>query len=93
MVAARLANMNPGYRSDLKPRPDLGKVVSVPEAAKLLSISRNLVVDGRTIRQHGTAEEIAAVETGEAAVTTTANTIRKCIIWHGAFRVYIAPMG
>lgn len=51
--------------------------LSVKEAASLLKISKDSVVDAHRVLAEGTPEEIAAVSTGKASVYTVATQIRK----------------
>jgi len=51
MIAARMANMRQGERTDLEPLANLPKVVSQPEAADLLNVSRRSVQDAKLIER------------------------------------------
>lgn len=73
MVAARLATMPRGTRTDIGSIDP--KLVSNDEAADMLNISAPSVKRAKTILRDGTSEEIEAVEKGEAAVSTTAKNI------------------
>ncbi len=42
-----------------------------------MNVSPRTVVAAKTVLNDGTPEEIAAINSGDAAVTTTANNIRK----------------
>lgn len=62
MVATKLAQLaahRPNGSAEIS-------AVTQAEAAKLLSVSRETVQHARTVQQHGSPEEIAAVERGEA---------------------------
>lgn len=75
MIAARLATLNPG--DALSQRSNVGiPVPSQMEAAKLLNVSRDTVTEARKVLTAGTAEEIAKVDAGAAAVSTVASQIR-----------------
>lgn len=70
MVAARLANMKQGERTDLKAEPsaNLPKVAQ-PGAAKALSISERALRHARRVQDHGSPELIRAVDRGQLAVS------------------------
>lgn len=79
MVAARLAQLKIGEVG--RGRPRLGLQIcrpktTVTEAAALLNVGERGVYSAKTVQQHGTPEEVAAVEAGEAAVST-------CLGWGG----------
>ncbi len=67
MVAAKLSNLNHG-------RPKKTNVeittLSQTEAAKMLNVSRDAVIQAMAVQNHGTPELIAAVQSGEVAVST-----------------------
>jgi hypothetical protein len=71
MIAANLANMRQGERTDLKPSANLQKVAQVA-AAKRLNVSVRTVASAAKVRSVGTAELIAAVEQGRVAVSAAA---------------------
>ncbi len=74
MIAAKLATMSVG-------RP-CGRVeistISIPaaRAAEMLNVDRHTVFAAKKVLNEGTAEEIKAVEQGQAAVSTLAKEIR-----------------
>lgn len=70
MVAARLATMRQGQRTDLagKPSANLPKV-DQPTAARTLSISERALRHARRVQDHGEPELIRAVERGHLAVS------------------------
>lgn len=70
MIAARLANAKSGERRDLV--QICTRSVTATEAGDLLNVSRGAVQAAKVVQQRGTPEEIAAVEKGEAAVSTVA---------------------
>lgn len=49
---------------------------TLPEAAKMFKVGRTIVSDARQVLGRGNAEDIAAVESGQATVTTVARKIR-----------------
>jgi len=51
MIAARMANMRQGERTDLEPSADLRNVISQPEAAELLNISERSIQDAKLIER------------------------------------------
>jgi DNA modification methylase len=71
MVAAKIANMQQGARTDVQPSANLQKVRQ-SEAAKILNVSERSVASAKSIRDHGTPELIKAVESGKVAVSTAA---------------------
>lgn len=69
MVAARLANVRQGERTDLaEPSANLPKV-DQPTAAKTLSISERALRHARRVQDRGEPELIRAVERGRLAVS------------------------
>lgn len=71
MVAAKLANMEQGERTDLQPSANLQKV-SRAEAAELLNVSERTVNAASKVKDEGAPELIAAVEAGLASVSAAA---------------------
>ncbi len=73
MVAAKLANMPRGYRTDLSPIGEKSseetKPVSQDEAARLLNVGKRSVERATDVREHGIPELTRAVETGEVSVS------------------------
>ncbi len=74
------ANLKAGQRADYMSKNaavDLSSaVMSAGKAADLLNVNRASVVNAKKVLTEGTAEEIKAVEQGNAAVTTIARQIR-----------------
>jgi N6-adenosine-specific RNA methylase IME4 len=71
MVAARLATMRQGERTDLaaaEPSANLPKV-DQPTAAKTLSISERALRHARRVQDHGAPELVRAVDRGHLAVS------------------------
>lgn len=66
MVAAKIANMGSGVRTDL-PSID-GRLVSQPQAAKLLNVSTTSVERAVVIRDKGVPELQSAVDSGKTSV-------------------------
>lgn len=78
MVAARLANLKHGSNRYEKVEFEISNsTATVDEAAALLNVSPATVVNARKVLHHGTPEEIAAVESGQASVSTIAEDIRR----------------
>jgi ParB-like chromosome segregation protein Spo0J len=63
MVAAAIANMRQGERTDLEPSANLPKV-SQPQAAAMLSISERALRAARLVQTRGAPELVHAVERG-----------------------------
>jgi hypothetical protein len=76
MVAARIATMRQGERTDLQPSADLPKV-SQAGAAQMLSVSDRSVRNAAVVQRHGVPELGGAVERGEIAVSAAAEIARK----------------
>ena len=75
MIAATLATALSGQRTDLV---QIGtRPMTTQETAGMLNVGRHAVFDAKAVKAEGTPEEIEAVESGEAAVTTTAKQVRK----------------
>lgn len=72
LIAAKLANMRQGERTDLQPSANLPKV-SQAEAARRLGVSERSVRHAVEIKNTGVPELIAAVEAGQVAVSTAAH--------------------
>jgi len=72
MVAARIADMRQGNRTDLAQN----SAKSQSEAAKDLHVSRRLVQSAKVVKDEGTPEQVAAVDHGKAKVSAVAKEIR-----------------
>lgn len=72
MVAAKLANMDQGERTDLEPSANLQKV-SQADAATLLNVSTRTVATAKAVQDEGSEELIAAVESGTVSVSAAAD--------------------
>jgi N6-adenosine-specific RNA methylase IME4/ParB-like chromosome segregation protein Spo0J len=72
MVAARIANMRQGERTDLQPSANLQKV-SRGEAARLLNVSERSVASAAFVRDHATPELVRAVDQGKITVSIAAD--------------------
>lgn len=75
-VAAKLANMKQGERTDLHLSANLPKV-SQSEAADMLSVSERSVTTAKKVIEQGAPELVAAVEQG--AVSVSAAAIVSCL--------------
>lgn len=73
MVAARLATMKSGARTDLAPID--GR--SQPEAAKLLNVSTRSVQRATVVLKKAKPEDVAAVERGEATINKVLEMVRR----------------
>lgn len=71
LVAARLANMRQGERTDLASNE--AKSVSQSDAATLLNVSRSGVQRAREVLEEGAPELVAAVERGAVSVSAAAD--------------------
>jgi hypothetical protein len=74
-VAAKLANMRQGERTDLEPSANLPKV-SQSDAAKLLNVSGRSVRSAKAVCDQAVPELIKKVEQGEISVSKAANDVR-----------------
>jgi N6-adenosine-specific RNA methylase IME4 len=72
MVAAKLANMRQGERTDLEPSANLRKVDQA-SAAALLNVSERSVTSAHAVREHGDPELVRAVEAGQIKVSVAAD--------------------
>src|SRR5262245_44701140 len=81
MVAGRLAKLTPGNPKwqDSSGNSNSANLPTCTQAkaAELLNVSTRSVGDARVVQEQGTAEEIQAVESGQASVSTTAQAIRQ----------------
>ena len=75
MVAARLANMRQGRRTDLELPANLPEV-SQEGAAQALSVSERLLRHAKTVQAEGVPELVTAVDRGRLAVSTAADLAR-----------------
>jgi hypothetical protein len=75
MIAARIANMRQGERTDLQPSAP-GPKVSQEQAAQALGVGTRSVTRGRYILDHGTPEEIEAAVEGKEDPRPLAARIR-----------------
>lgn len=67
MVGARLANMPPGYRTDLEPAANLPEVISEAHAAEMLNVSERTLRSAKMILRE--APEMAAeIDAGEVTI-------------------------
>jgi N6-adenosine-specific RNA methylase IME4 len=77
MIAARLANMRQGERTDL---PSIeGRLVSQQQAAELLNVGIASVERAKIVRELGEPELVAAVECGVVSVTAAADIATQSI--------------
>jgi hypothetical protein len=67
MVAARLANMTSGARTDLEPSANLPEATSAAEAADMLNVSERSVRTAKKVQRDGSDELIEAVQSGAAS--------------------------
>lgn len=71
MVAAKLAKMPQGARSDLAQI----SAMSQPQAAQMLNVSRASVQTAKQVAEQGTPELVQAVETGKVSVSAAASIV------------------
>lgn len=76
MVAAKIANMRQGARTDLEPRLNLAEVAK-DEAARILNISRASVTSAKKVLTEGTPELIESVESGKVTVHAAVKEIKR----------------
>lgn len=69
MVAAKVANMRQGERTDLSP---IGEKISQEQAAAMLNVSKRNVERAAKVQAQGAPELVSAVEQGKVAVSTAA---------------------
>ena len=75
MVAADIANMNQGERTDLEPSANLQKV-SVADAAKMLNVSDRSVATAKQVQGEAEPEIVEAVKAGKLPVSTAAKVAK-----------------
>lgn len=75
MVAASVATMRQGERTDLQPSANLPKV-SQSDAAKLLNVSERLVRDAKVVKDRAIPEIVRAVEQGKLPVSEAAHAAK-----------------
>jgi hypothetical protein len=76
MIAAAIANMHQGQRTDTEPSAKLPKV-SQAEAAKQMKVSTRNVTSAKRVRSQADPEMVKKVENGEMTVNQAAATIPK----------------
>ena len=69
MVAAKLATMRQGARTDLSPIGEMSQA----KAAELLNVGKRSVERAADVRESGAPELLRAVERGEVSVTAAAD--------------------
>lgn len=74
MVAAKIANMRQGARTDLEPSANLPEV-SQAEAADLLNVSERSTRSAKKVLDEGSLILVSKVESGEVAVSTAADLV------------------
>jgi hypothetical protein len=78
MVAAKLATMKQGERTDLEPSANLQKV-SVAEAAETLNVSVRSVETAKVVLTKGDDNLIAAVESGGVSVSAAVKQLTQAV--------------
>lgn len=76
MVAARLATLRDGVRSDRQGASIEAATLSQPAAATLLNVSRPSVQRARAVLDHGAPELVAAVDRGDVPVSVAEQVSR-----------------
>ena len=88
LIAANLANLRQGVRTDLEPSADMRKV-SQSDAADMLHVSERSVTNAARVMKHGTQELVDAVGRDEVPITTAAEATKlpaseqKRAVWGG----------
>ena len=77
MIAAKIATMRQGERTDRQPSVNSRKV-SQGEAAKLLNVDRGQVIAARFVREQAAPELVKAVEHSKIAVSAAKVTTSRC---------------
>lgn len=89
MIAGRIANRPHGDQGDV----GIPNSPTLQEAAEMLNIHRSTVSEAKVVLKEGTPEEIAAVDSGEVAASTTAKKIRQRTQTEGAGGRVRCPKG
>lgn len=76
VIAAKLANMKSGTRTDLEPCLNLSKVISQSQAAELLNVSRSILQSAKIIEKEA-PELIQKIEKGEMSIHQADMTIKR----------------
>ena len=76
MIAARLATLRKGDVAS-QVSGDQIRPPSITEAADLLNVGKSTVIQAKKVLRDGEPQDIAAVDSGEAAASTVAEQIRK----------------
>ena len=74
MVAAKIATMRQGTRTDLQPKPNLAEV-SIADAAKRMQVSTGSVKTAKSVIAKGVPEIAKAVVDGKLKVSTAAKIV------------------
>lgn len=72
MVAAKLAKLPQGARTDLEHRANLHEV-SAAKAGEMLNVSERTVKTAKQVQEHGAPELVTAVESGQVSVSAAAD--------------------
>jgi hypothetical protein len=78
MVAAKIANMRQGERTDRQPAQNFGKV-SQAQASEMLNISDETLRYAKKVQAEAQPEVITAVETGRLAVSAAAKLAQESV--------------
>lgn len=73
MLVAKFTNLSKGQRADLV---NTTSGLSIRQAAEIAGVSRAVVQDAKSVRERGTPEQIAAVETGAMGARTAVDQIK-----------------
>lgn len=77
VIAAKMATLNHGQHLTNSPDTEIYvSEMSQPQAAEMLNVSVATLQNAKTVLNHGTPEEIAAVERGDKTVGPLSKTIR-----------------
>ena len=76
MVAAKVANMRQGERTDIEPSANLQKV-SQPDAAKMFNVSPRLVAMAKRVYESAPADVVKEIVDGKLAVSQYARQINR----------------
>ncbi len=75
MIAAKLANMRQGARTDLEPSANLPEV-SQPQAAKLFKVGERSVRAAKKVMREGSAAQVEAITSGAKSVSKAVGELK-----------------
>jgi ParB-like chromosome segregation protein Spo0J len=80
VIAAEMANMKSGSRTDLEPRGNCPEV-SLEKAAQIMGVSRTTAVRGRRVLRQSDPETISEIKAGHKTISAEREKLRRKASW------------